>query len=77
MKIILEFCQEPRSIQEIMEIAGWKDRSKFRNKYIRVFLESGVLEMMVPEKPNSPGQKYFLSEKGRKFVERLNQRLQY
>ncbi len=71
---MLEFCEEPKSIQEIMEIAEWRDRSKFRKKFIRVFLETGLLEMVVPEKPNSPNQKYYLTDKGRRFVKGLRQR---
>jgi hypothetical protein len=75
VKRMLEFCDEPKSIQEIMEVAEWRDRSKFRNKFIRVFIETGVLEMVVPEKPNSPNQKYLLTDEGRRFVEGLKPRL--
>jgi hypothetical protein len=42
--IILDFCRNPQPIQNIMEIAEWKDRTKFRNKFINLFLELGLFK---------------------------------
>ena len=55
---IAEICQEPKSLQEIMDSLGYKDKTKFRNKYIKPLLEQGLLSYTVPEKPNSRNQKY-------------------
>lgn len=46
---------------EIMDLLGWHDRTKFRNKYITPLIETGILEMTIPEKPNSRLQKYRLT----------------
>jgi len=33
-------------------------------------MEQGLLEMTIPDKPNSPLQKYRLTQKGRQWVEK-------
>ncbi|MFN7266428.1 MAG: Fic family protein, partial [Bacteroidota bacterium] len=58
-------------IREFMALLGWKDRSKFRAKYITPLLEQGILAMTIPDKPNSSRQEYYLTEKGRTFLETL------
>ena len=42
---------------------GLADRTKFRRKYIHPLLEAGILELTIPEKPNSQNQKYRLTAK--------------
>lgn len=59
------------NIREFMALLGWKDRSKFRAKYITPLLEQGILAMTIPDKPNSSRQEYYLTEKGRTFLETL------
>ena len=54
---IVEFCKEPRSLTEIMRYIGYKDRVKFKKKYINPLL-GFTLTMTIPEKPNSRNQKY-------------------
>lgn len=54
---IVEFCKEPRSLAEIMLYLGYKDRVKFKKKYINPLLGT-VLAMTIPDKPNSRNQKY-------------------
>ena len=55
---IIEFCKEPRTLAEIMGYLGYKDKTKFKRKYINPLLNNR-LAMSVPEKPNSRSQKYF------------------
>lgn len=55
---ILDFCSVPRSAQEIMDRLGLSNQSKNRRKYIGALLEAGVLQMTVPDVPNSRTQKY-------------------
>ncbi|MBR5550314.1 MAG: hypothetical protein IKV83_00115 [Muribaculaceae bacterium] len=43
---------------------GLTDRTKFRRKYIHPLLVAGILEQIIPEKPNSQNQKYRLTTKG-------------
>jgi ATP-dependent DNA helicase RecG len=65
---ILSFCLNPKSIHEIMELMNWKDRSKFRNKYIRPLLNENLVNMTEPSAPNSPKQKYFTSNNGKNLL---------
>lgn len=71
VKQILEFCKEPQPVQKVMELTNWKDRTKFRNKYIKLFMEFELLGMMIPDKPQSSRQKYQTTQKGNTFLKLL------
>ena len=45
--------------------------TKFKNKFITPFLNDGLLEMTIPDKPNSSLQKYRLTEKGEQLKKTL------
>ena len=51
---------------------GLTDRTKFRRKYIHPLLEAGILELTIPEKPNSQNQKYRLTAKGLGILYAIN-----
>ena len=55
---LLLYCKEPRSITEILNFMGYSDRTKFRNKYIKLLLTQGKLKMTKPEQPTSKYQQY-------------------
>ncbi|WP_334301164.1 Fic family protein [Blautia glucerasea] len=55
---ILAFCSLPHSKAEIAEHCGYKSTKNFTKKYLRPLLDSGALNMTVPDKPNSRNQKY-------------------
>ena len=65
---ILEFAQKERSIAEFMEVLGWRDRTKFRNRFIRPLIDAGCLVMTIPDKPRSSKQRYIITEKGLKAL---------
>ena len=48
----------------MLAFMGFADRTKFRRKYIHQLLEVGILELTIPENPNSRNQKYRLTAKG-------------
>jgi len=54
---ICDMCEEPSSIQTIMDKIGYKNRKTVR-QYISELIGLGCLEMTIPEKPNSMHQKY-------------------
>ena len=54
---ILEFCMAPRTIHEIMELLGHKERKSTR-RYVKPLVEQGRLAMTLPDKPQSKNQKY-------------------
>ena len=55
---ILAFCAEPKSRKEIMEFVGVSRRATFYENYLLPLLLSEKLVMTLPDKPNSPKQKY-------------------
>ena len=71
VKNLLSLAETARSIKELMELLEWKDRTKFRAKYITPLLESGLLQMTTPDKPNSSKQQYYLTGIGKQFLNTL------
>ena len=57
-KAILNFCEKPKSRQEIQEYLGFKSRNNLIYRYIRPLLEKGKLKLTIPDKPHSQHQKY-------------------
>ena len=57
-KQILTFCTTPKSKKELAVFYGSKDLRNFTLKHINPLLESGQLEMTIPDKPKSRNQKY-------------------
>ena len=55
---------------DLMEALGLRDRMHFVREYLRPALESGVVEMTVPNKPNSSKQRYRLSPLGRDWLKK-------
>jgi ATP-dependent DNA helicase RecG len=65
---ILKYCAGSKSLLEIMALFELKDRTKFRNKYIIPLINDGLLELTIPDKPNSSKQKYMKTDKGKKVI---------
>lgn len=65
---LLKSCYEAKPITELMKILDWKDRTKFRNRFITPLLEQGLLTMTIPDKPNSRLQQYVITEQGEKLL---------
>jgi ATP-dependent DNA helicase RecG len=56
-----------------MAVAGRADRTKFRNQVLNPLLGEGLLEMTIPDKPQSSKQRYQLTDKGRQFLAALEE----
>lgn len=54
---ILKLCETPRTIHEIMEMLGLKERKSAR-RHIKPLVEQGRLAMTLPDTPKSKNQKY-------------------
>jgi hypothetical protein len=61
------------SREEIQSTLGLKDRKSFRARYLMPAIAEGLIEMTLPEKPNSRLQKYRLTVKGRRRLQRRNE----
>lgn len=58
MNEVIAFCQQPRSLTEIMKHLHLKHRNNAKSRYIDPLIEGGFIEMTIPDKPNSRNQKY-------------------
>ena len=54
---ILQYCLEPKGLQEITKFLGFKNRKSTVN-YLKPLIISGRIAMTIPDKPNSSKQKY-------------------
>ena len=58
LRKVLSFCEVPKSRKEIQEYVDMKDRKHFKEVVLDVLLADGLLKMTLPEKPQSPKQRY-------------------
>lgn len=65
---MLKLCKGEISRVELMSALGLKDEKHFSTHYHQVALALGVLEMTVPDKPNSRLQKDRLTQAGHSWV---------
>ena len=54
--------------QEIMDALSLRDEKHFREHYLQTAITAGVLEMTIPDKPQSRLQKYRLTPKARQWL---------
>lgn len=70
---ILEASRTPQPVSELIQRCGRSDRTKFRDQILRPLLDSGLLEMTIPDKPRSSKQRYRTTESGHRVLDRENQ----
>ncbi len=69
---ILEFCLVPKLRNEIQLLIGLTDRKYFSKKYINPLIILNLIEMTMPEKPQSPKQKYKTTLLGEQIIGKFN-----
>lgn len=62
---LLQMLIGDMSREELQKAIGLQDRKSFRKLYLAPALAAGLIEMTIPEKPNSRLQKYRLTDLGR------------
>jgi ATP-dependent DNA helicase RecG len=67
IKLILNLDGEAKSTTEIMTIIKLKHRPTFRTDYLTPAIEQGWIERTQPDSPNSPTQKYRLTDKAKRW----------
>jgi Fic family protein len=55
---------------ELQQAMGLKDRKSFRLVYLKPALEAQLIEMTIPDKPNSRLQQYVLTQHGRRSAKK-------
>ncbi len=68
---LLSACVGEMSRAELMKEVDIRDRVSFARNYLEPSLEKGFVEMTQPDSPNSPTQKYRLTEKGKLILEQV------
>lgn len=66
-KIIMSMNEGYMAMREIMENMGLSHRTSFRENYFRPALEDEAVELLYPDQPNHPKQKYRLTEAAREW----------
>ena len=66
---VLRFCAEPLSREELQQGLKIQDRKYLRESFLRPALVHGLIGLTIPDKPNSPLQKYRRTEKGLHYLE--------
>lgn len=62
---VLKFCDDFKTRKEMQHHTGLTDRDHFRKRILNPLLDYALLRMLFPDSPNSPYQKYKISEKGK------------
>ena len=66
---VLNLCKDAPKLTDHMEAFFWSDRTKFRKKYLNPLIGEELLEMTIPNKPQSSLQRYRLTTKGKEWLE--------
>ena len=59
--------------RELLAALRLRGRVNFREKYLTPALTTGLIEMTIPDKPQSRLQKYRLTAKGRAWLKKAQQ----
>lgn len=71
---ILDACEAPRSLAELMDRIGATHRTFFRRTHLQPLLNAGIVRMTNPDNPRAANQRYVLTEAGAAIrAERLRQ----
>ena len=62
---LLQAMQGDMSREALQDALALQDRKSFRERYLKPALAHGLIEMSIPDKPNSRLQQYRLTEQGR------------
>jgi hypothetical protein len=62
--LILAIGSGEKSVKEMMEIVGLKNRPNFFEHSLTPAIQEGIVKMKYPNSPRHPRQKYLLTVKG-------------
>ena len=64
-KTFITLFNTPLSLKVLMESVGESSRGRMKKNVLVPLLDAGLIELTIPDIPNSPKQKYTLTEKGK------------
>jgi len=70
--LLLALSNEQLSLKGLMGKVGLKHRPTFLDNYINPAINTGVIRVLYPDKPNHPRQKYLLTAKGLALYNDIN-----
>lgn len=65
---ILGLSTEPVRIAELLDWMDYKNRTRFRNNYVNLLKQRGLVTLTNVETPNDPDNKYVITEAGKAFL---------
>lgn len=68
IKVLAGLSVEPQSLRSLMQLTGDTNRGRFKNNVLSHILDAGLVEPTITENPNSPKQRYILTEKGKELM---------
>jgi predicted HTH transcriptional regulator len=68
VRLLLKVVVGEKTRAELMAVVGLKSRVNFSRNYLEPALAAGLIEMTLPDSPNSPTQKYRLTDKGQQVA---------
>lgn len=71
-RLIIAIGTDEKSVREIMEVVGLKNRPNFLEYSLTPALQNGLVTMKYPNSPRHPRQKYILTAEGLAVYNRLN-----
>ena len=56
-----------------MKNLNWSNRTKFLNKFLKPILSLNLIQLTIPDKPQSSKQKYITTEEGENLLDTTKQ----
>ena len=76
VKKLIVACNGKKTRNELMDILNLKGRDNFEKLYLKLAIKQELIELTIPDKPNSRLQKYRLTEKGVEVKKTLEKEIQ-
>jgi ATP-dependent DNA helicase RecG len=58
----------PQTFDDLLKFMRYKNKAMFRDRYLQLLVQEGLVQRTIPEKPTSPEQRYVLTDKGKLYL---------
>ncbi len=65
---LFKTLQQPSLMSELKDLYGWRNTTKFKEKYVNPLIAENFVDMTIPNKPTSPNQRYYLTKLGQELL---------